>query len=859
VGRVTIKGLLAHKLRFALTALAVMLGVAFMSGTMVLTDTISRTFDNLFADVNRGTDAYVRSRQSLSSGFGGPVRRQRGRVPASRVPEIESVDGAAAAEGNLQFYAQLVDKKGDSVGNPGQGAPTFGFNWGPVKALNPYRLEPGSRAPDGPDQVVIDAGSAKDAGFSVGDTVTILTQGPPKPYQIVGIAKFGDADSAAGASAALFDTPTAQAITGATDQFDSISVVANPGVSQETLRDRIAAKLDNLDNKAYQVLTGAQITKENQSDIKNALQFFNVALIVFALIALFVGTFIIFNTFSIVVAQRLREMALLRALGASGRQVLGSVLTEAVLVGLFASVIGLGVGIVLSSGLKALLDAFGLDIPAGGTVVSAQTVIVALVVGTGVTILSAIVPARKASRVPPMVAMRDVAIEERPHSGRRILIGFGIVVAGVLALFAGLFGGAGIQLVGLGALIVFIGVFVLGPAVARPLSDAIGWPAARLRGVTGTLARDNAMRNPKRTSATAAALMIGVALVGFITIFAASAKESINAQVDESFKADYVISTGTGFGAGFGGFSPTLATDVSKLPQVGGSSPLRFNHAEFGGSSEFFAGVDPRSATEVFNMKVEEGKVGDLAEPNSVGISRSVADDKHWRIGSRVPAQFPNGATPLTVKTIYGNGNQQGFSDYTLSLATVTQHYTAQLDQYVFVKLASGVSPLEGRKAIDGVLKAYPNAELQDRTEFKDSQAAQINQLLGLIYVMLLLAVIIALIGIANTLALSIYERTRELGLLRAVGMSRRQLRSSIRWESVIISLLGTLLGLVIGLFFGWAVVEALKDQGFTRFAPPGGQLVLVVIVGGFAGVLAAVFPARRAAKLDVLRAVTIE
>ncbi len=432
-------------------------------------------------------------------------------------------------------------------------------------------------------------------------------------------------------------------------------------------------------------------------------------------------------------------------------------------------------------------------------------------------------------------------------------------VLGVLVLFAGLFADQGIQFVGLGAFIVFIGVFVLGPAVARPLSDWIGWPAARLRGITGALARDNAMRNPKRTSATAAALMIGVALVGFITIFAASAKESINAQVDESFKADYVVSTGSGFGAGFGGFSPQLATDVSQLPQVGAASALRFNQAEFDGSSQFFAGVDPRSATELFNMKVEEGKVGDLAEPNSVGISRSVADDKHWGIGTRVTTLFPNGTTPLTVRTIYGNGNKEGFADYTLSITTVSEHYTTQLDQYVFVKLASGVSPAEGRKAIDGVLKAYPNAELQDRTEFKDAQAAQINQLLGLIYVMLLLAVVIALIGIANTLALSIYERTRELGLLRAVGMSRRQLRSSIRWESVIIALLGTIVGLVIGVFFGWAVIEALKDQGFTRFAPPVGQLILVVIVGGFAGVLAAVFPARRAAKLDVLKAVTYE
>ncbi|HEY3095845.1 MAG TPA: FtsX-like permease family protein [Acidimicrobiia bacterium] len=856
MARFTIKGLLAHKLRFALTALAVMLGVAFMSGTMVLTDTISRTFDNLFADVNRGTDAYVRSRQSLSSGFGGPARRQRGRVPASVVPEIRSVDGVADAQGNLGFYAQLVDKKGDAIGSPGQGAPTFGFNWIPDRRLEPYRIQPGGHPPQGPDDVVIDAASAKDAGFKVGDQVDILTQAPPHRYQIVGIAKFGDADSAAGSTAALFTTPTGQAITGAGDQFNSISVVAKGGVSQETLKNRIAEKLNN---KTYQVLTGAEITKENQTDIQNALSFFNIAMVVFALIALFVGSFIIFNTFSIVVAQRVREMALLRAIGASGRQVMGSVLTEAVLVGLFASLVGLGAGIVLSNALKALINAFGFDIPAGGTVVSARTVIVALLVGSGVTILSAIVPARKASRVPPVAAMRDVATEGRPHSWRRVLIGFGITGLGVLSLFAGLFGGAGIQFVGLGALIVFIGVFVLGPVIARPLSDAIGWPAARLRGITGTLARDNAMRNPKRTSATAAALMIGVALVGFITIFAASTKRSIDVQVDRAFKADYVISTGGFGGGGFGGFSPMLADDVAKLPQVGASSPLRFNEAEFDGSQKFFTALQPQSANDLFDLKVEDGRVADLEQPATLAVSRAVADDHNWRIGSRVPVGFPNGTTGLTVRMIYGSGTKEGLSDYAISIATYNEHYTNQLDQQEYVKLAPGVSPAEGRRALDRVLKAYPNAELQDRTEFKAAQAAQINQLLGLIYALLFLAVVIALIGIANTLALSIYERTRELGLLRAVGMSRRQLRSTVRWESVIIALLGTFLGLAIGLFFGWAVVEALKDEGITEFAPPGGQLLLVVIIGGIAGVIAAIGPARRAAKLDVLRAVTHE
>jgi putative ABC transport system permease protein len=353
--------------------------------------------------------------------------------------------------------------------------------------------------------------------------------------------------------------------------------------------------------------------------------------------------------------------------------------------------------------------------------------------------------------------------------------------------------------------------------------------------------------------------MIGVALVAFITIFAESTKASIDVQVDRAFKADYVISTG-GFGGGVGsGFSPTLAQEVAELPQVGASSPLRFNEAEFNNSSKFFVALQPRSANELFDLNVEDGRTGDLDEPNSLAISREVADDNNWRLGTAVPVRFPNGTTDLTVRMIFGNGAREGLADYAFSIATFNEHYTNLLDQQVYVRLAPGVSPAEGRRALDRAVEPYPNAELQDRTEFKEAQAEMINQLLNLIYALLFLAVLIALIGIANTLALSIYERTRELGLLRAVGMTRRQLRSTVRWESVIIALLGTFLGLVIGLFFGWAVVEALADQGITEFAPPGGQLAIVAIVGGIAGVIAAIGPARRAAKLDVLKAVTYE
>lgn len=850
--RVTIKGLLAHKLRFALSALAVLLGVAFMSGTLVLTDTISKTFDDLFANVYQGTDAVVRSRDSIDVDFGG--QEQRSRISADLVPQVEGVDGVKTAAGFLQFYAQMVDKQGDAIGTPEQGAPTFGFNWVDDNQLNPYKLEPGSAAPSGADEVVIDKGTAKNNDFAVGDSIQILTPSPPKAYQIVGIAKFGDADSPAGASVALFDTAAAQAVSLAGDQFDSVNAVAETGVTEGELRDRIAA---GLDDTKLQVLTGTEITKEQQDQIQDNLKFFNTALLIFAIIALFVGSFIIFNTFSIVVAQRTREMALLRAIGASGRQVTSSVIAESFIVGLLASIVGLFAGILLSAGLKGLLSAFGFDIPAGGIVLTTQTVVISLLVGTLISVVSAIVPARRAARVPPVAAMRDVAAEPRSHSGRRVFIGVAITVLGILALFSGLFGSSGIGFVGLGAFLVFIGVFVLGPVIARPASRLIGWPIDRWRGMAGTLARENAMRNPKRTSATAAALMIGVALVAFITVFAESTKASINSQIDNAFRADYVISTG-GFGSFDAGFSPQLGDEVARLPQVAASTPLRFNEADFAGSGDFFAAFDPATAGELFDLKVRQGAIEDL-ENGGLAVSSDEAESKKWRLGTDVPVRFPSGETTLPIVAIYGNGAKDGLSDYAFSIDTFNEHYTTQLDQQVYVKLASGVSPAEGRKVLDRVIKPYPNAELEDQSQFKASQADQINQVLNLIYALLFLAVFIALVGIANTLALSIYERTRELGLLRAVGMTRAQLRSSVRWESVIIALLGTLLGLVIGLFFGWAVVEALKDEGISKFSPPGGQLVIVVIVGGLAGVLAAIFPARRAAKLDVLRAVSTE
>jgi len=925
VFKITIKGLLAHKFRFGMTALAVILGVAFLSGTLVLNDTISRTFDELFANVNEGTDASVRSRSKIDDQFSGT---QRERIPGSLVSEIARVDpvahqdGEAVVQGQLGIYAQMVDAEGDAIGSPGNGPPTFGFNWSPFDRLNPWTLVEykgeNSRAPRADNEIVIDKGSADEGKFRIGESIAVLTQAPSAQYTITGVVKFGDVDSPGGASAVLFTTAEVQRVAAAPDQFDSIAVAAASGVSQTELVDEIRAEIDET---GIQVITGAELTKEDQDTIQESLSFFNTALLIFALVALFVCCFLIFNTFSIIVAQRVRELALLRAIGATGRQVLGSVLGEAVGVGVIASVIGVAAGVLLAAGLKAAFAGLGIDIPAGGTVLASRTIIVSLAVGIGVTFVSAVFPARRAARVPPIAAMRDVSIEGTGQSAVRIVSGLAVTALGVVALFVGLFASLdnAIALVGLGMVVIFLGVALLGPVIARPVSRVLGSrPVAGFSVVAGgllaiasaagavalviavisrlvdgragvavlllvvvgllvlacagsvsmviaalaafrvegELARENAVRNPKRTASTAAALMIGVALVALITVFAASTKKSISLQIDRAFRADYVINTkGGGFG---GGFSPDLATEIRGLPDIAAASGLRFGAFEVDGSGKFLVSGDPGATNELFDLGPLDVSEFDALGPNQIAVSEKVANDKGLAVGDSLEVKFPvGGKREMDVGAIYEVGQREGLSDYFISLDAYQDLFPQQLDNQVYASLKPGVSAAAGRREIEPVLEAYPTADLQDQAEFKEAQEAQIDQIVNLIYALLALAVIIAGIGIANTLALSIVERTRELGLLRAVGMTRAQLKSTIRWEAVIISLLGTVLGLGLGLFFGWAIVEALKDQGISEFAPPGIQLSVIVLVALLLAIAAAYFPARRAAKLDVLKAIS--
>jgi putative ABC transport system permease protein len=845
--KLTLRGLAAHKFRLVATSLAVLLGVAFMSGSLVLTDTLGKTFDDLFADVNRGTDAVVRSSQTIESQFGPELRAP---VPEELVREVQTVPDVADAEGTLDGFAQFRDENGDAIGTLNAGPPTFGTNWHEVDELNPWTLVEG-RAPSGPGQVVADKGTADAGGFDVGDTVRLNTQSPPVDLELVGIARFGTADSPAGASVALLETAYAQELIGEPGEFSGIRVVADEGVSQQELAQQLQTELPG----DIEVLTGEELTEEDQNALAEGLGFFNTFLLVFAAVALFVGAFIIYNTFSIIVAQRAKEMALLRAIGAAKRQVLGAVLLEALAVGVLASVAGLVAGVVLSIGLKAAFGAFGFELPAGDPVILPRTVFVAIVIGTIVTVLSAFFPAIRAARVPPIAAMRDLAVDTSGRSRVRLWVGIGMLAVAVLSLGNGLSGSSsntGAAL-GIGAGLAIIGVTVLGPRVARPVSRLLGAPIERLRGTTGRLARENAVRNPKRTASTASALMIGVGIVALILILATSVKASIRDAIDEAFVGDFVVSTGSWSA---GGLSPDLREEIADLDEVDVATPIRAGLTRLAGEPQFVVGIEADEVTDLLDVGVQEGSLADLPQ-QGLAIHEDVAEEKGWEIGTSVPATFVDtGLVPLQVVAIY---DEDVMGPYLVSLDTYEANFKEQLDAQVIIRLADGVDEEQGREAIAPLVEDYPAAELQNLAEFKASFEARINQLVGLIFVMLLLAIFIAFIGIWNTLTLSVFERTRELGLLRAVGMSRKQVRSAIEWESVIIAVLGTVLGLAVGIVLGWVIVQALSGEGVTSFVVPVGWLVVIVIAAALCGVGAAILPAHRASRLDILKAIATE
>ncbi len=837
--RVTLKGLLAHKLRLALTALAIVLGVTFIAGTFVLTDTLHQTFNTLFGNIYQNIDFQVRGVAQFGSGG----NATRNAVPESLVSRVRSVTGVEAAGGSVTGYAQYISHDGKAITTGG--APTLGVSFDPNQQISVLHLTQGT-GPTTSRDVVMDLGTAQKYDFKVGQRVRILLEGPTRTFTITGLARFGTADNLAGATLAAFNVPTAQSLLGDVGKFDDINVVAQPGANKAEVQHAIARVLP----RGVEVVSAQTVINEQTSQVSQALGFFNTALLVFGFIALFVGAFTILNTFSIIVGQRTRELALLRIVGASRRQVFRSVLGEAAVVGLVSSLIGLGLGVLAALGLEALLSGFGVTLPSGPIVFEPRTVVVCLVVGVGVTVVSAISPARRAVRIPPVAAVSDQQAEADISLRRRFTWGFVITLAGVAALAYGLTKPV-VGLVGLGAVLIFIGVARLAPAVARPISSFIGRPLARILGMSGRLGRENSMRSPRRTAQTASALMVGLALVSAIAVFGASLSKSATSSVDDAISADIIVTTPNN---AQGGFSNAVAPVAAAVPGVIATSTVYQGQFELQGQLQSLTATSTRETSRTVILNMTEGSAAALAAGELL-IDTTTASSKHLAVGDVVPVKFAKtGRSMLRIGGIFKANALLG--SYLVGDGFFLTHFSNQLPVAVLLRTdgSAGVD-----QQVKTALGAYPNLRVQTKAQFEQSQQAQVNQLLGLVYALLGLAVIIALIGIVNTLMLSVFERTHEIGLLRAVGMKRRQIRAMIRSESVILAVFGAIIGIVVGTALGIALASSLRAQGITDIAVPVSSLVVFLVLAAILGLIAASWPARRAARLDILAAIAAD
>jgi putative ABC transport system permease protein len=844
--RTTLKSVGAHKRRLLATCLAVMFGVAFLSATLVVGDTMTAGFSDIFAESNAGTDAVVRNATQV----GEEDVVERGLVDAGLAGQIASVDGVAAAVPEIWGSGRIVGSDGDPIG--GNGPPTFAAGWIGNDALNPYQLASG-RAPTAPGEAVIDKGAAEEGHLAIGDTTTIRVP-QPVDVTIVGLATFAGADSAGPTTFAAFTPEWASELLlpGQPGKATSIRVAAEPGVSQSELVRRIDPVLPH----GVESLTGAQVTKEMEDDIQGAfLGFFTTALLVFAGVSLVVATFSIYNTFSILVAQRTRESALLRALGASRGQVLRSTVVEALAVGIVASAIGVAAGVGLAAGMLAVFGAIGVSVPAHALVIGTGSALVAATVGVIVTLIASLAPALRAARTAPMEALRAAAVDRSGASWFRAVLGLAVTGVGVAAVLSGTSGDGNFPLTGLGAVLTLVGVVLFGPVAARPAAGVLAGPGAALRGVTGSLARRNAMRNPRRTAGTASALMVGVAVVSLFTVVGSSIKASMDDTIAQQFHGDLVLSD-PGFSST--GFSPELSQSIAALPEVDATSSLSNAPLRVNGKDTLATTIEPATFDRMLDLGATQGgSIADVGD-DEVAVSKDYAKSHHLSLGSPLPVTFADGASAEpTVGAIYARGNLMG--DLLVPEALFLPHTAMPSDYVIMITVADGTSLGHAERAIQAVSDQLGGPDVQTAKEYVKTASGQVDQVLNLVYGLLVLAIIIALMGIANTLSLSIHERSRELGLLRAVGQTRRQLRSMVRGEAATVALFGTAGGVGLGVFLGWAMVQTLAHEGFTSFAIPTGPLAVVMVIGALVGVVAAVRPARRAARMDVLAAIATD
>jgi putative ABC transport system permease protein len=847
--KVTLRSLLSHKLRLALTAIAIVLGVSFVAGTLIITDTINGIFGNIFSTADQGVAVVV---QGQVPPGGNSFSSQRRPFAVTVLAPVQHVSGVKRAVGLIfRDGADLIGADGKVVGG-NQGPPHFGANWVDDTTLAPYHFHSGG-PPRAADDVVIDATTATTGKISVGQAVFVVFNGGSKrPFTVSGVVGYGSANNLAGASILLFRLDTIQSAFDARGEYDAIDATGQPGVSATELRDRVAAAVP----PGVEVATGAQVASQSTDAARSIINtFIGTPLLVFAIISLFVGSFLIVNTFTILVTQRTRELALLRALGATRRQVLVSVLVEAALTGLVMSAAGALVGILLAKGLYAVLDTIGFGLPAGDLQLQVRTFIVAIALGTIVTLGAAILPARRATRVAPVAALREAEPEIAAVSRRRIITGGVVTALGAGLLGLGLFGSTGqtLQLLGVGSLILFVGVAVLAPLLVQPVALVLGAPAAALRGVPGRLAQANARRSPRRTASTAAALMIGVALVAGVDIIAESIKVSSQAAVAGSLPAQVIVSSnGTPL-------STEVATALRRAPSLTDVAEVRSADILVGSSSQSAFAIDPAALGRTVNFDAATGDVGGALQSGGFIVDTSAAATNGWVVGSTIPMLFSQSGK--TVKLRLGATYRANalLSGITISLSTFNANVQHVKDFVVLANGAPGVAAAPAEGAAVAALQTFPTATVQSRDQFEKAQEDQITLLQNVIFILLFLAIIIAFFGIVNTLALSIIERTRELGLLRAMGMTRRQMRSMVRWEAVIISLLGGVLGMVVGVGLGVAVVRALGDAGIGHLGVPAVQLGVCLVVALILGVLAAVVPAFRAGRLNMLRAIATD
>jgi putative ABC transport system permease protein len=859
VTKFALRGLLGRKLRALLTGIAIVLGVAMISGTYVLTDTVQRAFNNLLVDAYAGTDAVVTGKGldiSIDGETPPPPPVDESLLEVVRgVEEVELATGSIFDERN----AKVLTPEGESVSSEGFPTLAFGIDTSPaMDRFNRLSLFEG-RWPAAADEVVVDAETADEQGYALGDTVQISTLQPKQGFELVGVAKYGEGDSSLGAiSFVVFTIPAAQALLGREGQYDAIQVAAREGLSQ----DEVVAAVEPALPADAEVVSAIEEAEEQAAEVSEFTTIFRYFLLAFGAIALFVGGFVIFNTFSITVAQRTREFATLRTLGASRRQVLASVILESLVIGLLASLLGLALGVLLAEGIEALFGALGVDLPSAGRVFATRTVVVALVVGVGITLVAGLFPAIRATRVPPIAAVREGAVlpPGRFHRFTPWIAGL-FVAASLLLLARAMFTdelGTSDRLLSIagGVLLLFLGVGMLSSHLVRPLAVVVGWPA-RGFGTAGKLASGNAVRNPSRTAATAAALMIGIALVAFIATLTNGMKASNREAIEEQVVADYVVTSLDGYTPFVSAAGDALAE--SSVPET--VTNVRSEGGQVDGGTSSIGGIEPDTISEAYVFDWQDGDDGVLATLGTTNavVSSNWAEDHDVSVGDTLTIRSTADRTADV--TVVGTFEPPPFypllESVNVSVELFDSLYDRPRNRWTWANVP-GEPTEEGRARMEQALAGFPDTQLETRDEWIQREDQDINEFISFLYVMLTLAVFVSIFGMINTLVLSVYERTREIGMLRAIGMTRRQVRRMVRQESIITALIGAAIGLPLGIFLAALVNRALSEYD-VRFAIPWVQLVILTVVAVIIGILAAIMPARRAAKLDPLRAIAYE